>query len=245
MLENYCRFNDVNCYGYYLDGFDIYYLFKRIKFFEDNRIKPFYQSEQHRKVFYDKDKNVYIKVAEEKASRFDLVLKYITLNTTSDKYFKYFNVLKNLNIPTPELLACLKIKQKNKWISIIATKGILHAQSLGNFLSSVENDDRMKALVIKEFARVAATIHNAGYYFSMDLRNILVTSIDANKIQLFILDLEHMKNAGVFAKRRLIRNLSRFRRSLLQNANGNLDDYNVFLTYYKELSKSKSILTNT
>ena len=66
----------------------------------------------------------------------------------------------------------------------------------------------------------------------MEPRNIFVKVKD-KKVQLYLLDLEHMKPAGLFFKRRIKRNLRRFKGSLMFETNENLDDWNTFMSHYK------------
>jgi SAM-dependent methyltransferase len=213
--------------GYVFKGFDTSYLFERIRDYGDK--VPFYQSEPHRRVFYEGERNIYIKIVYEARSFLPLFSW-----TASGRYLKFYRVLKRLGISTPELLACLKVRQKNQLMSIIATKGIPSVQGFGTFLASAK-DSSIKNTLIKELAKMAATIHKAGYYFSMDFRNILVKAIDKG-MKLFILNLEHMKSTFL-AKRRIKRNLNRFKRGLLSVPGTTADDIYTFFEQYRKLRK--------
>lgn len=230
-MEEYIKFNNKICQGYFLNGSDTSLLLDKIKFYCDESVKPFYQTEPHRKVFYDKEYNIYIKIVEESHIDFFSSLLRPLFGLTSDKYWRYYNVLRRLKISTPKLLACLSIKHKNMQKSAIITKGDINTVQLSNFISS-NSDNILKYLAIKELAALAKTLHSAGYYFSLDLRNILVKA-DGTKLYLSILDLEHMKTTFL-AKRRVARNLRRFKRSLLSLQGTTANDWNTFTDEYSK-----------
>jgi len=229
-MLKYHRIHHSTYNAYVLNGFDVNWLLKKIQFYRDNNTPPFYSSVPNRKTFYDEERNVYIKIVDESWKRFGLLSKWLPFHKTSDKYLKFYKVLEQLQISTPKLLACMKIK-KDRPKSVIATEGIADAQSMISFSSSLP-DSTMKAITIQELAKTAAFLHGKGYYFSMEPRNIFVKVKD-RKAQLYLLDLEHMKPAGLFFKRRIKRNLRRFKGSLMFEANKNLDDWNTFMGHYK------------
>jgi hypothetical protein len=53
------------------------------------------------------------------------------------------------------------------------------------------------------------------------------------RVQLFILDLEHMKAASPFFKRRIKRNLGHLKRSIIFHTDRDLDDWKTFISHYK------------
>lgn len=229
-MSKYHRIDSSTHKGYVLNGFDVNWLLKKIESYQDNNTPPFYSSVAHRQTFYDEERNIYIKIVDESWKKFNLIPKWLPFRNTSDKYLKFYNILERLKISTPKLLVCMKIR-KNGQKSIIATEGIQDGQTISSFLIPLL-DSTMKVTTIKELAKTAAIIHGAGFYFSMEPRNIFVKLMD-KKVQLFILDLEHMKPAGLFFKRRIKRNLRRLERSLIFHTGRDLDDWNVFISHYK------------
>lgn len=223
----YYKIQEKKIRGYVLNNFDALQLLDKAESYK--MAIPFYQSEPHRKVFYDPYLNIYMKIVDENVflPHF-LHMRFPFL--TADRYVNFYSILKCLNIPTPELIASLKLSSNNKIMSIIVTTGISNAVTLKECLSKKISGINP---VIKQFASLAASIHNAGYYFSMDLRNTLV-KFDKDNIKLFVLDLEHM-NSALFAKRRIKRNLERFKRGL--SLSGSPQLYDPFLEFYRSYVK--------
>jgi hypothetical protein len=227
----YDRVHDSIFEGYVLNGFDLHWLLKKLQLYLENNTSPFYSSTPRRRTFFDVEKNVYIKIPDERLKRFDLITKRVPFHKSSDKYFRFYQVLVRLGIPTPKLLACVKIK-RNGQKSIIATEGVTETQPMSSFLRSTR-DSTIRTSAINELSKIAAILHAKGYYLSLDLRNILA-KVSGEKVQLFVLDLEHMKPTGLFFKRRIKRNLRRAKKSLIFSAGGELDVWETFMNHYKK-----------
>jgi hypothetical protein len=221
--------------GYVLNEADALALLGKIQLYESSGVRPFYQSESHRKTYYDSSAGIYIKITDEKTSWIDFMRGLIGSGRPADLYFRHYQILVRLGVGTPELMACFKVKTRGGVRSVIATREIKKARPLDLLLESLE-DRAARLRVIRELARISALIHRAGYYFSLDLRNILAV-ISGVDIRLFVIDLEHMKYAGRFAGRRIRRNLSRFKNRFFALANSHDGEFEEFNARYKSWLK--------
>lgn len=191
--------------------------------FSNSPEKPFWQSEPHRKTYFDPARKYFFKIAEEGFA------------ATCLKYFKYYRVLRRLGVLTPEVVACLKILRGGKKLSVIVTRQLEGCQQLDHYLRSAAPEPQ-KLLAMEMLARLALRVHRAGYYFSLDLRNIFIPERGAAEGEIYLLDLEHMKKAGFLFKHRIARNLKRFKRNLLAHTAGRTDYWNKFNETYNSHS---------
>jgi len=211
------------CRGILLKGQKLFSFLREIDEYNKGKIPPFYQWVPHRRVYYQKQTRCYIKVVDEKN----------WFESTARKYSQFYHRLCEWGIATPELVAAIDLRQNSSRQSVVVTREITNALPFHEFLFS-NQEEAVKLAGLRQLAQLAAQIHTRGFYFSMSLPNLYISQNSPLPLSVILLDLEHGKPAGFFAKRRIVRNLRRFQGSFLSHLKGKDDYLQVFFDEYKK-----------